>query len=83
MATRRILRTQKRLSVSLTLSLRMLVSLKQSMKLLLVNIAGWYTVKQGSENKAVFCPKYIFIQRYEFTGPYKTETEVKNVLNSI
>lgn len=45
--------------------------------------AGWYTVKQGSETKAVFCPKYIFIQRYEFTGPYKTETEVKNVLNSI
>jgi len=45
--------------------------------------AGWFTVKQGQENKIVFCPKYIFIQRYEFTGPYKTETEVKNVLNSI
>ena len=45
--------------------------------------AGWYTVKQGAEHKAVFCPKYIFIQRYEFTGPYKTEAEVNNVLNSI
>ena len=45
--------------------------------------AGWFTVKQGAEHKAVFCPKYIFIQRYEFTGPYKTEAEVKNVLNSI
>lgn len=45
--------------------------------------AGWFTVKQGSEHKVVFCPKYIFIQRYEFNGPYKTETEAKNVLNSL
>ena len=45
--------------------------------------AGWFTVKQGAENKAIFCPKYIFIQRYEYTGPYKTKTEAENVLNSI
>ena len=45
--------------------------------------AGWFTVKQGIENKAIFCPKYIFIQRYEYTGPYKTKAEAENVLNSI
>jgi hypothetical protein len=45
--------------------------------------AGWYTVKQGAESKAIFCPKYIFIQRYEYTGPYKTKAEAENVLNSI
>jgi hypothetical protein len=45
--------------------------------------AGWYTVKQGAETKAIFCPKYIFIQRYEYTGPYKTKAEAENVLNSI
>ena len=45
--------------------------------------AGWYTVKQGAESKAIFCPKYIFIQRYEYTGPYKTKDDAENVLNSI
>lgn len=45
--------------------------------------AGWFTVKQGAESKAIFCPKYIFIQRYEYTGPYKTKIEAENVLNSI
>lgn len=45
--------------------------------------AGWYTIKQGAEHKAIFCPKYIFIQRYEFTGPYKTESDANRVLNSI
>jgi hypothetical protein len=45
--------------------------------------AGWFTVKQGAESKAIFCPKYIFIQRYEYTGPYKTKSEAENVLNSI
>jgi hypothetical protein len=45
--------------------------------------AGWYTFNQGTENKVIFCPKYIFIQRYEYTGPYKTKDEAENVLNSI
>jgi hypothetical protein len=45
--------------------------------------AGWYTVKQGAESKVIFCPKYIFIQRYEYTGPHKTKDEAENVLNSI
>jgi hypothetical protein len=44
--------------------------------------AGWFVIQQGSEKKAIFCPKYIFIQRYEYDGPFKTETEAKNVINS-
>jgi len=45
--------------------------------------AGWYTVNQGQETKVVFCPKYIFIQRYGYNGPYKSKEEAENVLNSI
>jgi hypothetical protein len=45
--------------------------------------AGWYVLKQGTESQIEFCPKYIFIQRYEYLGPYKTEDEAKNVINSL
>lgn len=44
--------------------------------------AGWYVLNQG-EPQVVFCPKYIFVQRYEYSGPYKTETEAKQALNTI
>lgn len=44
--------------------------------------AGWFAIEQGNEKKAVFCPKYIFIQRYQFTGPYKTKTEAETALNN-
>jgi hypothetical protein len=45
--------------------------------------AGWYTVKQGAESTAIFCPKYIFIQRYPYKGPFKTEEEAKKTINSL
>jgi hypothetical protein len=45
--------------------------------------AGWYTFKQGSEDKVIFCPKYIFIQRYEYQGPFKTKDEAELLINSI
>ena len=45
--------------------------------------AGWYTFKQGSEEKAIFCPKYIFIQRYAYQGPFKTEEEAEALINSL
>ena len=44
--------------------------------------AGWFAIKQGSEFTTVFCPKYIFIQRYEYEGPFKTENEAKNSINT-
>jgi hypothetical protein len=43
--------------------------------------AGWYTMKQGNETTVEFCPKYIFIQRYEYQGPFKTKEDAENALN--
>ena len=43
--------------------------------------AGWYVMYQTEEPNVVFCPKYIFIQRYEYEGPFKTEEEAKNLIN--
>jgi hypothetical protein len=37
--------------------------------------AGWFNIQQGSTVESIFCPKYIFVLRYEFAGPYKTEAE--------
>jgi len=45
--------------------------------------AGWYTFKQGSEEKSIFCPKYIFIQRYQYQGPFKTEEEAEALINNV
>ena len=44
--------------------------------------AGWFNITQGSEKETIFCPKYIFIQRYPYQGPYKTESEAKKAINS-
>ena len=43
--------------------------------------AGWYVLMQGEDPNVIFCPKYIFIQRYEYIGPYKTEDEAKKQIN--
>jgi len=31
----------------------------------------------------IFCPKYIFIQRYEYKGPFKTKDEAEALINSV
>ena len=43
--------------------------------------AGWYVLYQSDEPAVIFCPKYIFIQRYEYIGPFKTEDEAKKLIN--
>lgn len=43
--------------------------------------AGWYVMSHNSEPEVVFCPKYIFVQRYDYSGPYKSEDEAKLALN--
>jgi hypothetical protein len=43
--------------------------------------AGWYVLYQGDDPTVTFCPKYIFIQRYEYLGPFKTEDEAKKLIN--
>ncbi|NBO35933.1 hypothetical protein EBU91_00075 [bacterium] len=47
------------------------------------HVAGWFVLKQNNIKQVSFCPKYIFIQRYEYTGPYKTEDEAKCEINSL
>jgi hypothetical protein len=35
--------------------------------------AGWFHMKLNDTWQTVFCPKYIFIQRYEYQGPFLNE----------
>lgn len=44
--------------------------------------AGYFVIDLNSNKIVVFCPKYIFIQRYSYTGPYKSEIEANNVINT-
>ena len=43
--------------------------------------AGWFVIDQNGVDQVTFCPKYIFIQRYPYQGPFKTEDEAKIVIN--
>ncbi len=43
--------------------------------------AGYYTIKFEKGWVKSFCPKLITIERYEYKGPFKTEIEMKQVLN--
>ena len=45
--------------------------------------AGWFVMNQNGVADIVFCPKYIFIQRYDYQGPFKTEDEAKTMINSL
>lgn len=45
--------------------------------------AGWFVLNQNNVNQVIFCPKYIFIQRYKYIGPYKTETEALHQINNV
>ena len=44
--------------------------------------AGYFVMDQNGTPQVVFCPKYIFIQRYPYEGPFKSESEAKSVINS-
>lgn len=41
--------------------------------------AGYYLIKYGNNWIREYCPKLITLNRYEYQGPFKTESEVKNV----
>lgn len=45
--------------------------------------AGYFAMEQNSNLEVVFCPKYIFVQRYRYVGPFKTEIEAKQALNTL
>lgn len=44
--------------------------------------AGWFVLDLNGKPQVIFCPKYIYIQRYSYYGPYKTENEANEKLNS-
>lgn len=45
--------------------------------------AGWFAINQNNHFEAIFCPKYIFIQRYPYYGPFKTQVEAENMINNL
>lgn len=46
------------------------------------HVAGWFTINQNGQNQVVFCPKYIFVQRYPYNGPFKTQDEANAYINN-
>lgn len=44
--------------------------------------AGYYTIKFEKGWVRSFCPKLITIERYEYSGPYTTELEMKQALSN-
>jgi hypothetical protein len=47
-----------------------------------LHAAGYFVVEQNGEKEVQFCPKYIFIQRYPYKGPFKTENEAIAHINT-
>ena len=45
--------------------------------------AGYYVIRFRKGWVKSFCPKLITLERYEFQGPFKTELEMRTVLNSL
>jgi hypothetical protein len=47
----------------------------KSEKSLCYHCAGYFNIKMNDEWETIFCPKYIFVQRYPYHGPFKTKDE--------
>jgi hypothetical protein len=45
--------------------------------------AGYYILNQNGQNEVIFCPKYIFIQRYPYIGPFETIDEANIMINKL
>lgn len=45
--------------------------------------AGYYVIKFRKSWVKSFCPKLITLERYPYHGPFKTEAEMKSVLNTV
>lgn len=45
--------------------------------------AGYYVIKSKNNWFKSFCPKFITLDRYQYYGPFKTEEEAKNLLNTL
>lgn len=47
-----------------------------------LHAAGYFVMDQNGVKSVIFCPKYIFIQRYPYEGPFKTESEANSKINT-
>jgi hypothetical protein len=45
--------------------------------------AGYYIIKFRKGWVKSFCPKLITLERYQYQGPFKTETEMRSSLNAM
>ncbi len=45
--------------------------------------AGYYVIKFRKGWVKSFCPKLITLERYSYYGPFKTESEMKAILNTV
>lgn len=45
--------------------------------------AGWFAINQNGSFETILCPKYIFVQRYPYHGPFKTEAEAESMINNL
>lgn len=48
-----------------------------------LHAAGYFVIDQNGNNQVIYCPKYIFIQRYPYLGPYKTESDALSKINTL
>lgn len=39
------------------------------------HVAGYFVIDINGKVDVYFCPKYIFVQRYDYQGPFKTQDE--------
>jgi hypothetical protein len=44
--------------------------------------AGYFAIRQNRTWETVFCPKYIYLQRYEYVGPAVSPEELQAELNT-
>lgn len=44
--------------------------------------AGYFAIEMNGTWSTVFCPKYIFIQRYPYHGPFRTQDEAQQSITA-
>ena len=42
-------------------------------------VSGWFRMRQNDMHSVVYCPKYIFVLRYPYEGPFKTKEQAENM----
>lgn len=43
-------------------------------------VAGYFNINMNDSWETIYCPKYIFVQRYEYSGPFMTEADASSQL---